>query len=52
MEKPKIRDDLKSVGLPAVVDRATWQAERDALLGRERRTPAKVTRSRRPAVGS
>jgi predicted dithiol-disulfide oxidoreductase (DUF899 family) len=29
-------DELKDTGLPTVVDRATWQAERDALLVREK----------------
>jgi hypothetical protein len=37
--------------LPAVVDRAAWQAEVDALLARERRTPTKATPSPRPGGG-
>jgi predicted dithiol-disulfide oxidoreductase (DUF899 family) len=31
-----MNDDSANVGLPEVVDRATWQAERDALLVREK----------------
>lgn len=31
-----MNDDSKSSGLPRVVDRTTWQAERDALLVREK----------------
>ena len=31
-----MNDDVQSRGLPRVVDRATWQAERDALLVREK----------------
>lgn len=31
-----MNDQAKNEALPAVVDRATWQAERDALLAREK----------------
>ena len=36
-------------GRPAAVDRATFQAELDKLRSGRRRTPAKATRSPRPA---
>ena len=31
-----MKDESKNVGLPPVVDRATWQAELDALRVREK----------------
>jgi hypothetical protein len=45
------KPDIGHADIPVVVDRARFQTELEALRVRERRTPAKVTRSPPPADG-
>jgi len=43
-----VASGLDTAALPAVVDRATFQAELDRLRVRRKRTPGKATPSPRP----
>ena len=46
-----VADAVGTPGLPATADRATWQADIDALRTREKSHTREGMRSRRPGVG-